>query len=97
MSLSTARRPRLLLGLGALVGITLAAAGLFRGAASPRGNLPQEAVARVNDRIISRQDYERAVDALRRDKRNLLTEKDRRFGTSQAVSRGRERQGNLHS
>ncbi len=68
-----ARRARLLLGLGAAVGLAAVAVGLM----SPTRGLPSHAVARVNNSVISSVEYERAVAALAADSRSVLSEADR--------------------
>jgi parvulin-like peptidyl-prolyl isomerase len=74
----TSRRPLALLVLGATAGIAAAAAGLLRAPAGPRGALPPDAVARVNDVSIGREDYERMLEAVARDRREPLTDALRR-------------------
>ena len=70
------RRAELLLGVGAALGLALAAASLL---ASPDSDgLAEDVVARVNGTSIRRADYLRAVAALAADRRNPLTESDRR-------------------
>jgi parvulin-like peptidyl-prolyl isomerase len=64
-------RPILLLLLGTGLGIVAAAAGLVDTAAN-RGRLPGDAVARVNDTVIRRDDYERLVAAAAQDRREPL-------------------------
>ena len=72
----TTRRPTVLLVLGALAGVGLAAGGLT---ASPRrGALPAGAVALVNGEPIRADDYQRAVEGVANDKRDPLTDADRR-------------------
>ncbi len=68
-----ARRARLLLGLGAAVGLAAVAVGLM----SPTRGLPSHAVARVTNSVISSVEYERAVAALAADSRSVLSEADR--------------------
>jgi parvulin-like peptidyl-prolyl isomerase len=70
------RRPTVLLVLGALAGVGLAAAGLT---ASPRhGALPAGVVALVNGEPIRTDDYQRAVEGVANDSRDPLTDADRR-------------------
>lgn len=65
------KRPILLLLLGTAAGIAAAALGLLDGAPAAR-SLPADAVARVNDAIIRREDYERVLDAAAQDRREPL-------------------------
>jgi len=71
-----ARRPQVLLVLGALAGVVLAAAGLSAPARS--GALPADVVALVNGEPIRTDDYTRAVQGVVNDKREPLTDADRR-------------------
>ena len=66
--------PRWLLVAGLAAGAALAAAGLV----APGGNLPDGAVARVNDRLIQRDEWLRAVAAVASERRTPLTAADRR-------------------
>jgi parvulin-like peptidyl-prolyl isomerase len=70
------RRPLVLLGLGALIGAGLAAAGV--GKSMRRDGLPSGAVAVVNGEAIRADDYARAVQGLAGDARSPITEADRR-------------------
>ncbi|HSD09957.1 MAG TPA: peptidylprolyl isomerase [Candidatus Binatia bacterium] len=70
------RRGRWLLALGAALGILVALASAIKPAG--RG-LPADAVAAVNDRIVSAEELARALDLLARDKRNEMTDEDRAF------------------
>lgn len=69
------RRGTLLLGVGALVGIGLAASGAF----SPAGfeTVGGHVIARVNGRAIAAESYELARGRLALDKRNPMTDADR--------------------
>ena len=67
--------PRWLLVAGLLTGAGLGAVGLTTG---QRGGLPANAVARVNDRLISRDAFLRAVAAVAGERRGELSEADRR-------------------
>jgi hypothetical protein len=70
------RRPTVLLVLGALAGAGLAAGGL---AAAPRhGQLPTGVVALVNGEPIRADDYQRTVEGVANDKRDPITDADRR-------------------
>jgi parvulin-like peptidyl-prolyl isomerase len=71
------RRPAVLLALGALVGVGLAAAGLSTAASPGRGWLPEASVARVNGERIRLDDYERVLNALAQDKRDPLDDAQR--------------------
>lgn len=70
------RRAGLLLGLGAALGLALATASLV--GAGENGSLPPGAVARVNDTLIRTETYQRLLAAVESDRRNPLTEDDRR-------------------
>jgi hypothetical protein len=69
-----AAAPRWLLVAGLAAGALLAAAGLV----APGGELPDGAVARVNDRLIQRDDWLRAVAAVASERRTPLTAEDER-------------------
>lgn len=69
------RRSLILLTVGALVGIGLAASGAFSPASFD--DLPDDAIARINDRTIPADAYLRARDMLANDKRNPMSERDR--------------------
>lgn len=76
MSIShpTSKRATTLLILGALGGFILAATGLLETSTSQ--NI--DAVATVNDELISKEDYLAYLSLLAKDKRNPLSEEDRR-------------------
>ena len=79
-----------LLLLGALVGVLLAASGIGTTESAPTNAehttpLPQDAVARVNGRIIGRAEYDRALRALKADPRGRHSAEER------ALERLRER------
>jgi hypothetical protein len=67
--------PRWLLAAGLAGGAMLAAIGLRAG---PQPALPPEAVARVADRLILREAWQRAVAAVAADRRTPLTPQDER-------------------
>jgi len=69
------RAPRWLLAAGLAAGAALAAAGLI---APPDRALPPNAVARVNDRLILRDQWLRAVAAVASERRSPLSEADQR-------------------
>ncbi len=71
------RRPLILLGIGAALGIGVAAAGLLE-RASPAGHLPSGAVALVNGTPIRLEDYQRVLTAVDADRRTALDEAQRR-------------------
>jgi peptidyl-prolyl cis-trans isomerase C len=73
---SELRRARMLLFLGAIVGLALAAFSILEPARVPPEN-EIDVAALVNATVISRAKYERAVSALEQDKRNPLTQADR--------------------
>jgi hypothetical protein len=70
------RAPRGLLLAGLVAGATLAAVGLRPAPAAP--DLPAHAVARVNQQLIARDAWLRAVAAVAADRRTPLTDADRR-------------------
>lgn len=70
---SSQRAQRLLI-LGAVIGLLLAASGLLQ----ETKTIAVQAVATVNDEIISKEDYLTYLSLLAKDKRNPLTDKDRR-------------------
>jgi parvulin-like peptidyl-prolyl isomerase len=71
------RRARILLAVGAVAGIALAAAGALR--PTTDRSVPRGAIARVNDRVITEERYSRSVEMLASDKRNALTDGDRAY------------------
>ncbi len=68
--------PRWLLVAGLLVGIGAAATGVLR--SQRGGELPEHAIARVNDRLILRDAWLRAVAAVASERRTPLTAEDKR-------------------
>jgi hypothetical protein len=74
----TSRRPLIFLGLGTLLGIALAAAGLLRGGDTTLAATNGEAIARVNGRVILKDDYNRVITALAGDRRAGITADDRK-------------------
>ena len=78
VAIRASTRPPLLLGIGAAVGIVLAAIGLVgAGSRSSRG-ISNGVVARVNGTAITTDDYQRVLSALAQDRRDGLTAEDRR-------------------
>ncbi|MEY4948559.1 MAG: hypothetical protein RL698_770 [Pseudomonadota bacterium] len=79
------RRSLVLLGLGAAIGLALAATSILR--PEPTRILPadDETIASVNGQDISRSEYLRAVDALGRDRREPISPDDRRRVLSRLV------------
>ena len=71
------RRARRLLGLGAVLGIGLAGAGLVRGAGGPGGALAAGDVARVNGAPVRAETLERILAGLGAEKRTPLSDADR--------------------
>ena len=71
-------RVQVLLALGAAVGLLLAAFGILRPGTEGPDALPADAVARVNDVLIRRPDYERLLAGLETDARSPLDESARR-------------------
>ncbi len=65
----TPRTPSVLLLLGALLGLLLAASGLLTTNAAKRSALPADTVAVVNGQPIRRAEYERVLSGLARDTR----------------------------
>ena len=65
------RRTLLLLAIGAAVGLALAVASLLRPAPGPADSLPERAVARVNDTLIQRSDFEQLIAGYESDSKTL--------------------------
>jgi hypothetical protein len=74
----TERGP-LVLALGAGLGIAVAASGLFASGGARGRALPPGVVVRVNDALVRRDDYERSVNALERDRRDGAGPEERRY------------------
>jgi parvulin-like peptidyl-prolyl isomerase len=72
------RRPQLLLGAGATVGLACAVIALL-GRGAVRDRLPGDTVALVNGVAVRRETYERAVAALAADRLNPIGPEERRF------------------
>jgi parvulin-like peptidyl-prolyl isomerase len=72
------RRPRRLLILGAGLGLAAAAAGMVAGVGGPKSAPGPAEIALVNGVAIPRDQLQRTLDALARDKRNPLTPDDER-------------------
>jgi hypothetical protein len=72
------RRARALLALGAAVGITLAATGILDPLDGSGRSLPAGVLVRVNETLITEEEYTRSLHLLATDKRNELTDEDRR-------------------
>ena len=68
------RRALIMLGAGALAGVVLAAHGVVRPVSEA---LPRGVIARVNDRVIRSDRYERAWRRVASDKRNPMGDADR--------------------
>ena len=77
MAESRSTRPRVLLGIGAALGLALAALDLV-GARHDAASLPDGAIAVVDGVPIPTSDYERALAALSADRRSALDDDDRR-------------------
>jgi len=73
----SARRANLLLAAGAAAGLALAAYEILRPAAIG-GAVPPGAVALVNGQPVPRDDYERAVDGVAADRREPVSDAERR-------------------
>jgi hypothetical protein len=71
------RRALLLLTAGSVAGVLLGIALAFHENGSRASVLPDDAIALVNGRIISEEEYTRAVALLASDKRTEVTEADR--------------------
>ena len=71
-------RARVLLALGATLGLVLAAGSLLSPGDEDRFELPASAVASVNGALVRVEEYERAVTALASDRRNEVGEPERR-------------------
>lgn len=68
-----------LLGLGASAGIIIASLGLVEQWSFSPAQLPQNAIARVGERLITRQRYQQLLSDLASDKREPLKPEDRQF------------------
>ena len=75
MNETTVRRA---LAIGAGAGLALALSTLLSGGSGPGEALPDNVVARVNERLIGAEEFERARDALAADRRTPLTQEDER-------------------
>jgi len=73
------RRALLLLAAGSVVGISLGILAAFHGSRLRSTLLPADAIALVNGKPISEEEYTRAVVLLESDKRTGVTEADRAF------------------
>lgn len=76
---SSPRRPLGLLLGGTVVGVIAAAAGLLTSGSNASAGLPADAAARVNDRIVLREDYSRLLTALANDKRSPIGPEQRKY------------------
>lgn len=75
---ASATRSLVLLGIGATIGIGMAAYNLALPRQGSGAPLPADIVARVNDQSIRREEYLRMLNALRNDRRNPIDESERR-------------------
>jgi hypothetical protein len=75
----------LLLAVGALAGLLLAVAGVVLDSRSSARYLPPGAAARVEDRIITKEDYERQLERLAADKRNVMVQADREHALNRLI------------
>ena len=73
------RRSLVLLACGTLVGVVAAAAGLLSANEVVSSELPADAAARVNGKIVERAYYERLLHALASDTRTPIGDEQRRF------------------
>lgn len=69
----------ILLGLGAALGLGLAAASLFTVSSRTSSDLPPGVAARVNETSISMEDYGRALTAFEADRRGASSPQERAF------------------
>ncbi len=79
MSGQANRSALLLLAMGSVVGVILGVVAAFHGGDSSSSLLPDDAIALVNGRPITTEDYTRAVALLASDKRSEITEADRAY------------------
>lgn len=75
--MTSERRARTLLALGTAAGLALATASLVR-SGTARRPMPDDAVALVNDVVVRREDYLRALAAVAGDRRTPIDEADKR-------------------
>jgi parvulin-like peptidyl-prolyl isomerase len=73
----SSKRPQVLLGAGASLGLALAMAGVLA-PGGRRSALSDDAVAVVNGEAVSRAEYERAIAALTADRRGAVGDAERR-------------------
>jgi hypothetical protein len=73
------RRRLILLALGAVTGLVLAYSGLVDRWSTQPGELPDDAVARVNGQVISVQRYQQSISDLAADRRAPLESSDHQF------------------
>jgi parvulin-like peptidyl-prolyl isomerase len=71
--------------MGALAGLLLAVAGVALDSRSSSRYLPPGAAARVEDRIISKEDYQRQLERLAADKRNVMAKADREHALNRLI------------
>lgn len=74
-----------LLALGAAAGILLAVSGLVQSWSLSSGSLPDNAIARVGERVILQQRYLELLNDLASDKRMPLSASDRRFALDRLI------------
>ncbi len=79
------RRALLLLTAGSVIGVLLGIAMALQGRGSDGGGLPDDAIALVNGRPISEEEYTRAVALLAGDKRTKVTEADRAHALNRLI------------
>ena len=70
-------RGPILLAVGAIVGVLMAAIGAIAPNGRNVGALPEDAIARVNDKTIGTEEFARAMTLLAGDKRYPVTDEDR--------------------
>jgi parvulin-like peptidyl-prolyl isomerase len=75
----------LLLAAGALAGLVLAIVGIVLDSQSSARYLPPGAAARVEDRIITKEDYQRQLERLAADKRNVMVKADREHALNRLI------------
>ncbi len=73
------RRALLLLAVGSTLGVLLGTIMAWQGRAAHMNSVPSDAIALVNGKPISKEEYTRAVALLASDKRTGVTEADRAY------------------
>lgn len=81
----TSRTRLFLLTLGAIGGLVLAASNLVENWSAPSRGLPGDAVARVGDRLITRDRFQQLINDLAADKRAPLDNEDQQFALDRLI------------